>query len=91
MTIIGAGFNTPEKNLAWATKEKFPYEVWTDSDKTLALAFGAAESKDRDHPKRVTVVLDAKGEVVLRYPDIGIGLGTHPEDVLEDVRVLFPK
>jgi hypothetical protein len=36
-------------------------------------------------------VLDAKGEVVLRYPDVGLGFGTHPEDVLEDVRVLFPK
>ena len=91
MTIVGAGFNTPEKNLAWAEKEKFPYEVWTDSEKTLALAYGAADSKDRERPKRVTVVLDAKGDVVLRYPDIGIGLGTHPKDVLEDVRVLFPK
>jgi peroxiredoxin len=65
--------------------------VWTDSDKTLAIAYGAADSKDQARPKRVTVVLDAKGDVVLRYPDIGMGMGTHPQDVLEDVRVLFPK
>ena len=91
MTIIGAGFNTPEKNRAWAEKEKFPYEVWTDVDKTLALAYGAAESKDKERPKRITVVLDAKGEVVLRYPEVGLGFGTHPEEVLEDVKVLFPK
>jgi peroxiredoxin len=89
VTIIGAGFNTPEKNLAWSEKEKFPYEVWTDTDKTLALAYGAAVTADQDHPHRVTVVLDAHGDMVLRYPEVGVG--THPEDVLEDVRVLFPK
>jgi peroxiredoxin len=89
VTIIGVGFNTPEKNLQWSEKEKFPYEVWTDTDKTLALTYGAASKVDQAHPKRVTVVLDAKGDLVLRYPEVGVG--THPEDVLEDVRVVFAK
>ncbi len=63
--------------------------MWTDTDKTLALAYGAADKPEQDRPRRVTVVLDAKGDLVLRYPEVGVG--THPEDVLEDVRVLFPK
>ena len=85
--IIGVGFNSPEDNEAWALQEDYLYEIWTDSDKTLALAYGAALIESQPFPLRVTVVLDGAGDLALEYAVSDIG--THPSDVLEDVTKLF--
>ena len=86
--IVGVSFNAPDKNLRWATEQKFPFEVWSDLDKTLALTYGAAGSRWTLVPSRITVVLDASGNVVLEYKD-GVDVGTHPQDVLEDCGKVF--
>ena len=83
-------FDSPEANAAWAKEEGFGFELWTDPDRQLALAYGAAKSKDQAHASRVTMLLDANGNVVLDY-DVDLNLGTHPSDVLTDARLLFSK
>ena len=65
--------------------QKFPYEIWTDVDKTLAKTLGAKGITP--FPKRYTFVLNAEAEVVLSYTDVSVG--THPSDVLSDVQSLF--
>lgn len=88
---MGVGFDPPEDNAAWAADQGFPFELWTDSDRQLAVHFGAAASADARRPSRRTVLLDAQGNLALLY-DVGItGLGTHPADVLADAKALFPK
>jgi len=87
--IVGVGFDSPEDNSAWAQDEGFSFELWTDSDKTLALYYGAVESASATLPSRVTRVLDAEGVLVLEYQVSDIGI--HPQDVLDDCRILFPK
>ena len=79
-------FNDPEKIKAWTTDQEFPFEVWSDRDKTLAQALGAG-GRFSVVPSRVSFVLDASGKVVLEYRDVKVG--THPEDVLLDCRALF--
>lgn len=86
--IVGASFNKPEKNREWVAEQKYNFEVWSDTEKTLALALGAVSSRYLPVPSRITVILDAQGNVVLHYLD-GIDVGTHPGDVLEDCRTLF--
>jgi peroxiredoxin len=87
--IVGAGFNDPGTNQAWAEQEEYLYEIWTDSDRTLATTYGAWEEGDWS-VGRVTVVLGHGGDLLVRY-DNNTGQGTHPSEVLEDCRLLFPE
>ena len=65
------------------------YMVWLgDSDKTLAIAYGAAKNENAVLADRITVVLDADGRHVLEYVE-DIEVGTHPAEVLEDCEILF--
>lgn len=82
------GFDSPAENQAWAEEEAFQYELWTDDDKTLALTYGAADDADQGYPYRITVLLDAEGDLVLEYLE-DVVVGTHPQDVLEDCEKLF--
>ena len=65
--------------------QKFPYEIWTDVDKTLAKTLGAKGFTP--FPKRYTFILDANAEVVLSYTNVSVS--AHPSDVLSDVQSLF--
>ena len=86
VTIIGVGFDPPGRNASWAAEEGFQFELWTDDDRTLAVAFGAA-TETSPVPARLTVLLDADGNQLLEYPVTDIG--THPGKVLDDCTVLF--
>lgn len=82
------GFDPPEENLAWAEREGFQYELWTDDTRMLALTYGAIDEVSDTFPSRVTMVLDAEGTLVLEYRD-SLNVGTHPADVLADCTRLF--
>ncbi len=82
------GFDPPADTAAWVEREGFPYEVWTDDDRTLALTYGAASSASANYPARITVLLDADGALLLEYTD-NLSLGEHPSDVLADCAILF--
>jgi len=82
--IVGVSFGSPEVTARWIEHEKFPFEVWTDTDRQLALAFGAVDDPKQSYPRRITVVLDASGKVILEYRSVNFL--TNPEDVLSDLR-----
>ena len=77
-------FGAPEVTSRWVEHEKFQFEVWTDADRQLATAFGAVDDPNQSHPRRITVVLDAEGKVILEYRSVNFL--TNPEDVLSDLR-----
>lgn len=81
------GFDEPAENLSWAEAQEYPFELWTDDDKTLALYYGAVESDSAATPSRVTRVLDADGVLVLEY-DI-VSVSSHAATVLADCELLF--
>ena len=87
---MGAGLDTPSTNQSWAEAEDFQYELWTDDDATLGVTYGALSSPSDTSVKRVTMLLDEKGELVLEYT-AAIDVGTHPALVLEDCESLFGK
>lgn len=86
--IVGVGFNPPDEMQAWAEHEGFTYELWTDTDRTLALTYGAAKREEQPSPSRITMLLDAEGRLLLEYTG-AIDTGTHPKDVLADCEALF--
>lgn len=87
MRVVGVSFNKIEKNRAWASSQSFPFELWSDRNRELALHYGAASSPRAFAPSRITVLLDASGALLLRYDKVDVG--THPGDVLEDCRALL--
>ena len=82
------GFDAPERTAPWVEREEFPFEIWTDQEKTLALYYGAA-TQSSSVPNRITKILDAEGTLILEYENIGFGIATHPAQVLNDCQLLF--
>ncbi len=89
MTIVGVSFNKPESNAEFIENEQFQYELWSDTEKTLALYYGAAITSLDLVPQRKTKLLDAAGTLVLEYNSVDVN--GHPAAVLEDCQVLFGK
>ncbi len=81
-------FDSPMANQTWAMAQMFQYDLWSDSARVLALYYGAASSPTQFAADRDTRILDADGNLVLQY-DAVAGVGTHPQEVLEDCTVLF--
>lgn len=82
------GLDTPMDNAAWAEEEGFQYEVWTDDDRALGVTYQALTDVEDASVRRITVVLDAEGDLALEYLS-DISVGTHPGQVLADVQLLF--
>jgi peroxiredoxin len=85
--IVGVSFDTPAENLEWAEEEGFKFELWSDSNKTLALTYGAAATETQSIAGRITVLLGEQGEWLLVYNPVNVISG--PGDVLEDCQALF--
>ena len=81
--IYGVSFDTPEENKAFADKFGFDYPLLSDSERVLALAFGAAENQKTAYASRVGVLLDETGGVIKHYP--AASARTFPLDVLVDL------
>lgn len=87
--IIGIGFDSPENNAIWVEDQNYQYEIWSDTNRTLALYYGAATSADQSYPSRITRLLDTDGSVILEYNDASFL--SNPNNVLEDCLLLFNK
>jgi peroxiredoxin len=85
--IVGVSFDPPSDTARWVENQAFPFEVWTDTNRTLAMAYGAAASPDATHPARMTVLLDQDADLALTYGSVSVQ--SHPEDVLQDAVALF--
>lgn len=87
MTIVGVSFDSTAANAAFREAEGFRFELWSDTERTLAMYYGAASSPTQATASRVTRLLDATGALLLEYDEVSPA--THPQEVLEDCRVLF--
>ena len=63
MSVLGVSFDTIEENAKFATDQGFTYPLLCDTDRALALAFGAAESATDAYPRRYTFVVGADGKL----------------------------
>ncbi len=86
---MGASFDSPEKNAQFKTNQEFPFELLSDTERELALHFGAATSSDQMWAARITVLLDSDGSWLLAYDVGNTGLRAHAGRVLEDIQAIF--
>jgi len=81
--ILGASFDTPEDNAAFARKFSLPFPLLCDTDKSLALAYGAAADLSARSAKRVSCLIDEQGRVLRYYPQVSAR--EHVAEVLGDL------
>ena len=61
--IFGVSFDSPEDNAAFAAKNEFPFQLLSDSDRSLALDLGLVDSDSAWWAPRFTFVVDASGVI----------------------------
>jgi peroxiredoxin Q/BCP len=87
--ILGASFDSPAANLAFAEKYGFPFRLLSDEDRTVGQAYAvrrAPDEKGASTPRRTTYLIDPDGVVARAYRVKDIP--SHPNEVLEDLRQL---
>ena len=81
--LLGITFSPPEDLKAWTGENDMTAHLLCDADRSVAMAYGAAESTDQERPTRMSVLIGPDGRVAKTYakPDPA----THPAEVLKDL------
>ena len=81
--MLGITFSAPDELKKWRDEVGLAAELLCDADRTVAMAYGAADSADQEKARRVSVLVGPDGMVVRTYaaPDAG----THPGEALADL------
>ncbi len=85
--MVGVSYGSPDLHRGWAEDEGFQYELWTDDDRRLSIAYGTGD-ENAFLPARETFLLNREGDLLLEYVD-GVNTATSPYDVLDDCTLLF--
>ena len=76
-------FSSTEDLKKWTDDNSYTTELVCDSDRSVAMAYGAAESADQEKAARVSVLIGTDGKVAKTYTvDDAQG---HPDAVLADI------
>jgi peroxiredoxin len=84
--ILGASFDTPAENLAFADAQGFPYRLLSDPTKEVGAAYGVKKGPDEqwaDFPRRQTILIDPSGNVHKVY-DVK-DVASNASEVLADI------
>jgi peroxiredoxin Q/BCP len=87
--IVGASFDTPVENKAFANSQGFPYRLLADEDRSVGEAYEVKKAADEqyiDFPRRRSFLIDPDG--VLRKAYDVTDVATHPQQVLDDLIAL---
>jgi len=80
--ILGISFDSQEANLKFAEKQDFPFLLLCDTDKSIGIAYGAADASSRT-PKRISYLIDEDGKILKAYAKVSPA--AHPQEVLSDL------
>lgn len=77
--ILGCSFDSPEANRAFKEKFDFPYDLLSDADRKMSIAYGAADAES-PRPRRVSVLVGPDGKVAAVWDKVTPA--DHPDEVL---------
>lgn len=80
--ILGASFDAPEKNCAFADKFSYPFRLVT-FDRALGAVWDAIDPADPDWPRRISYLIDPAGRIARVYETVSPA--SHAAQVLADV------
>ena len=70
LEVLGISFDSVEDNRAFAEKFAFPFRLLCDVDRSVGMAYGAADSPDAGYAKRISYVIGEDGRILLAYPKV---------------------
>jgi thioredoxin-dependent peroxiredoxin len=68
--VLGVSFDAPDKNAEFVRAEEFPFRLLSDQERTLAVAVGAATSKDQPAAARISYLVGPDGKVRRAYGEV---------------------
>jgi peroxiredoxin Q/BCP len=83
---LGASFDTPAENKAFAVAQQFPYRLLADTDKTVGTAYGVKKADDEqwaEYARRLSFLIDPDGVIREIYEVTDVA--AHPQEVLDDL------
>jgi len=83
LEVLGISFDSVEDNRAFAEKFDFPFRLLCDTDRSVGMAYGAAESPESGYAKRISYVIGEDGRILLAYPKVDPK--AHLDQVLGDL------
>ena len=87
--ILGASFDTPADNKAFAVAQEFPFPLLSDVDQRVGRAYGVTRAGDDQYttfPKRLSFLIDPGG-VIRKVYNVADVAG-HAAEVLRDIAAL---
>jgi len=90
--VLGASFDAPEANKAFATEQEFGFRLLSDVERTVGDAYGVTRAPDDQYtefPQRISYLIDPEGTVRRAYKVAGVS--EHADEVLADLEALQPE
>jgi len=81
--IFGVSFDPPDTNAEFAKQQSFPFRLLSDTDHSLAVAVGAADSPDQATAKRISYLVGPDATVLKAYG--AVDPKSHADEVLKDI------
>ena len=81
--MLGISCDSPADNLAFQEKFNFPYDLLCDEDRSVSMAYGAAENAETQYPARISYLIGPEGQIAKVYGTVAPA--DHPEQVLADL------
>lgn len=89
--ILGASFDTPAANLAFAEGQTFPFRLLSDVDRAVGTTYQVARAegeKNPEYPMRHSYLIDPDGLIHRRYEVSDVA--SHAADVIADLEAAQP-
>ncbi len=83
VVIVGVSFDSTEDNAAFAREQRFPFDLLSDQDRAIGLAYGACDAASDAFPRRITYLIDPGGLVVRCWTSVDVA--GHAAQVLDAI------
>jgi len=83
IVVLGVSFDPVEDNAAFARKFDFPFALLCDTDRKVALAYGACDNPKAAYAERISYLIDEQGRILRVYPQVDPRV--HAAEVLADL------
>ncbi|HVN29333.1 MAG TPA: peroxiredoxin [Candidatus Binataceae bacterium] len=83
IAIVGVSFDSVERNAAFAEKFGFKFPLLCDTDRKIALAYGACSDAKAQYAERISFLIDENGTIARVYDRVDPR--DHPARVLAEI------
>ena len=81
--VLGVSRDSITSHEKFRAKYNFPFDLLSDEDLSVSVAYGAAKDQDAGKASRISYLIGADGKIVKAYAKVKAA--DHPEEVLSDL------